>query len=237
MDDQNHNNEMVPGTSRNKACGLLALALLSGIFSAEVVARPQVYAVNDTIEAVFGSPPEYVGTTVAGDSRFAAYQGDDPNSLISYLLLYQEEATYVGTADLESHIRSFVEEQAGTTGGSTIHFSFGRIGDEVGAYFTDRLLELQTRHEVIGQVRGKGLMIGVELVEDRESRKPAKALCQNVLHRAFHNGLILLSCGASTVRFMPPLMITRRHVDEALSILEASLVEAQALHETEPVAG
>jgi 4-aminobutyrate aminotransferase len=80
-------------------------------------------------------------------------------------------------------------------------------------------------------------MIGVELVEDRESRKPAKALCQKVLHRAFHNGLILLSCGASTVRFMPPLMITRRHVDEALSILEASLVEAQALHETEPVAG
>ena len=108
---------------------------------------------------------------------------------------------------------------------------------EVGAYFMDRLLELQTRHEVIGQVRGKGLMIGVELVEDCESRKPAKALCQKVLHRAFHNGLILLSCGASTVRFMPPLMITRRHVDEALSILEASLVEAQALHETEPVAG
>ena len=145
MDDQNHNNEMVPGTSRNKACGLLALALLCGFFSAEVVARPQVYAVNDTIEAVFGSPPEYVGTTVAGDSRFAAYQGDDPNSLISYLLLYQEEATYVGTADLESHIRAFVEEQAGTTGGSTIHFSFGRIGDEVGAYFT---IQYQYRNEV-----------------------------------------------------------------------------------------
>jgi 4-aminobutyrate aminotransferase len=99
---------------------------------------------------------------------------------------------------------------------------------EVGAYFMNRLRELQSRHEVIGEVRGKGLMIGIELVTDRESRNPAKELCGKVLHRAFHNGLILLSCGVSTVRFMPPLMVTRRDVDEALSILEPSLVEAVA---------
>jgi 4-aminobutyrate aminotransferase len=97
---------------------------------------------------------------------------------------------------------------------------------EVGAYFMDRLRELQTRHEVIGDVRGKGLMIGCELVTDRESREPARELCDAVLHRAFHNGLILLSCGISTVRFMPPLMITKGDVDEAFTILEASLVEA-----------
>jgi len=97
---------------------------------------------------------------------------------------------------------------------------------EVGAYFMDRLRELQTRHEVIGDVRGKGLMIGIELVRDRTSRAPAKELCEAVLHRAFHNGLILLSCGTSTVRFMPPLMITNDDVDEAFTILETSLVEA-----------
>jgi 4-aminobutyrate aminotransferase len=97
---------------------------------------------------------------------------------------------------------------------------------EVGSYFMDGLRELQSRHETIGEVRGKGLMVGVELVRDRESRAPAKELCDKVLHRAFHNGLILLSCGASTVRFMPPLMITKRDVDEALTILDASLVEA-----------
>ena len=97
---------------------------------------------------------------------------------------------------------------------------------EVGEYFMVRLRELQTRHEVIGDVRGKGLMIGIELVTDRESREPARELCGAVLHRAFHNGLILLSCGVSTVRFMPPLMITKGDVDEAFSILEASLVEA-----------
>jgi 4-aminobutyrate aminotransferase len=97
---------------------------------------------------------------------------------------------------------------------------------EVGEYFMERLRELQARHEVIGEVRGKGLMIGLELVTDRSTKEPARKLCDAVLHRAFHNGLILLSCGASTVRFMPPLMITRDDVDEAMSILEASLQEA-----------
>ena len=97
---------------------------------------------------------------------------------------------------------------------------------EVGSYFIDRLRELQNRYEVIGDVRGKGLMIGVELVTERNSRKPAVELCRAVLHRAFHNGLIILSCGASTVRFMPPLVTTRENVDEALSIFDASLGEA-----------
>jgi len=97
---------------------------------------------------------------------------------------------------------------------------------EVGGYFMDRLLELRTRHEVIGEVRGKGLMIGIELVTDRASRTPARELCDAVIHRAFNNGLILLSCGLSTVRFMPPLITTRHDVDEALSLLEPSLVEA-----------
>ena len=96
----------------------------------------------------------------------------------------------------------------------------------VGDYFMERLRELQTRHQVIGEVRGKGLMIGIELVTDRNTKEPARELCDAVLHRAFHNGLILLSCGASTVRFMPPLMITPEDVDEALTILEASLEEA-----------
>ena len=96
----------------------------------------------------------------------------------------------------------------------------------VGTYFMTRLAELQQRFECIGDVRGKGLMIGVELITDRASRKPAAALCQRVLTRAFHNGLLLLSCGISTVRFIPPLMVSRAQVDEAVTLLEASLAEA-----------
>ncbi|HUL19510.1 MAG TPA: acetyl ornithine aminotransferase family protein [Steroidobacteraceae bacterium] len=99
---------------------------------------------------------------------------------------------------------------------------------QVGAHFQARLRELQKEFECIGDVRGKGLMIGAELVTDRSSRKPAAALCQRVLTRAFHNGLILLSCGTSTVRFIPPLMVSRGQVDEAVGLLRIALTEALA---------
>src|SRR5215813_11062898 len=100
--------------------------------------------------------------------------------------------------------------------------------EKVGAYFMDRLRELQSRHQVIGEVRGKGLMIGMELVSDRASRNPCKFSCHTVITRAFHRGLLLLSCGQSTVRFMPPLMVSVAEVDEAMTLLEAALVEAMA---------
>ena len=99
----------------------------------------------------------------------------------------------------------------------------------VGTYFMDRLRALMAHHDVIGEVRGRGLMIGMELVVDRAGREPARALCDSLIRRAFENGLILLSCGQSTVRFMPPLMITRGDVDEAIEILETSLLEAKAV--------
>lgn len=107
-----------------------------------------------------------------------------------------------------------------------VESEYARNAAAVGEHFTARLRELQARHDVVGEVRGKGLMIGMELVKDRASRAPAKALCDAVIRRAFHNGLILLSCGASTVRFMPPLVVTKAEVDEALALLETSLVEA-----------
>jgi 4-aminobutyrate aminotransferase len=97
---------------------------------------------------------------------------------------------------------------------------------DVGAYFMGRLQELQRKLNCIGDVRGKGLMIGAELITDTVSRKPAADLCQRILTRAFHNGLLLLSCGISTLRFIPPLMITRENVDEAMQTLEVSIKEA-----------
>jgi 4-aminobutyrate aminotransferase len=98
----------------------------------------------------------------------------------------------------------------------------------VGDYFIGKLRELQKRFECIGDVRGKGLMIGMELIEDRASRKPARALCDKMLTTAYHNGLLLLSCGLSTVRFIPPLMLARAQVDEAMPLIEASLEDALA---------
>jgi 4-aminobutyrate aminotransferase len=98
----------------------------------------------------------------------------------------------------------------------------------VGGYFLGKLRELQQRFEVIGEVRGKGLMIGMELVTNRKDKVPAKALCDALVTRAYHNGLILLMCGQSTLRFMPPLMIGTADVDEAVSIVEHSLGEVLA---------
>jgi len=98
---------------------------------------------------------------------------------------------------------------------------------EVGAYFLDRLRELQTRHAEIGDVRGRGLFIGMELVKDRASKVPAKAFCDATITQAFHNGLLLLPCGASTIRFAPPLTVTTEEADEALAVLDASLNEAR----------
>ena len=93
----------------------------------------------------------------------------------------------------------------------------------VGAYFMASLRELQKRHAVIGEVRGRGLMIGMELVKDPVTKAPARDLCDALITRAYHNGLLLLSCGVSTVRFMPPLLISEAHVDEAITMLETAL--------------
>jgi 4-aminobutyrate aminotransferase len=98
---------------------------------------------------------------------------------------------------------------------------------DVGGYFLARLRELKKDFPCIGDVRGKGLMIGTELI-DAASGKAAPALCQRVLTRAYHNGLILLSCGVSTVRYIPPLMVSRAQVDEALALLRTALSEALA---------
>ena len=71
-------------------------------------------------------------------------------------------------------------------------------------------------------------MIGMELVTDRVGKTPAKKLCDALITRAFHHGLLLLACGQSTIRFMPPLVIDESHVDEAIELLEGALKEVLA---------
>ncbi|MFN8454397.1 MAG: acetyl ornithine aminotransferase family protein [Anaerolineae bacterium] len=91
-----------------------------------------------------------------------------------------------------------------------------RMGD----YLLPKLHHLAERYPMIGEVRGKGLMIGVEFVKDRHSKEPAKKFVEKVIHTAFEHGLLLLSCGASTIRLMPPLMLTQDLADEAIEILD-----------------
>lgn len=94
----------------------------------------------------------------------------------------------------------------------------------VGVRAMARLETLKAKFPCIGQVRGKGLMLGMELVDAQGA--PDHDLCEAIIHRAFHNGLLLLSCGTSTVRFMPPLTTTAPELDEGMDLLEKSLMEA-----------
>ena len=98
----------------------------------------------------------------------------------------------------------------------------------VGEHFIGRLREMARRYPCIGEVRGRGLMVGMELIEPGAERAPARALVDAVVNRAYHNGLLLLSCGVSTVRFMPPLCVSAAQVDEAIELLRASLDQALA---------
>jgi 4-aminobutyrate aminotransferase len=98
----------------------------------------------------------------------------------------------------------------------------------MGEYFIGRLRELQGKYACIGDVRGKGLMLGMELVEDRTTKVPAAKLAEKLVRQAYLNGMLLLSCGQSTIRFMPPLMVAKEHIDEAIAILDATLGETQS---------
>jgi 4-aminobutyrate aminotransferase len=96
----------------------------------------------------------------------------------------------------------------------------------VGTAALSRLKIWIQRHEVVGDVRGRGLMIGVEIVEDKQSRKQAGALRDRIVELAFERGLLLLGCGENTIRLCPPLVITQEEIDVALDILEECLVLA-----------
>lgn len=93
---------------------------------------------------------------------------------------------------------------------------------EQGAYLKDQLLQLQKRYPLIGDVRGLGLMVGIELIKD--SRKtPALEERNKLLDEAFKRGLLLLGAGESSIRLAPPLIITREQIDIGLSIIEDCL--------------
>lgn len=93
----------------------------------------------------------------------------------------------------------------------------------------ERLMEglktLQTSLECIGDVRGKGLMVGIEFVKDRQTKKRAGDWRNEIIRRCFHKGLLVLGCGENSLRFCPALTITAKEIDAGLSILEEVIRE------------
>lgn len=95
----------------------------------------------------------------------------------------------------------------------------------MGEYFRQRLIELQGRHELIGDVRGLGLMLAVEFVKDRKTKEYASKERDEVLSEAHRRGLILLGCGKSGIRLIPSLNVTRMQIDTAVEILDEVLAK------------
>jgi 4-aminobutyrate aminotransferase len=96
---------------------------------------------------------------------------------------------------------------------------------EVGRYLKEKLHALRTKHAVIGDVRGLGLMIGVEFVHADGSGTPDAPLRDQAMNKCFEKGLLLLGCGESTLRFCPPLIVTEEESATAAEIFDAALSE------------
>ncbi len=96
---------------------------------------------------------------------------------------------------------------------------------QVGAHLLERLRGLQSRYPMIGDVRGRGLMIALELVRDRSPYQPDPPAAKGMMRRCFERGLLVLTCGESCLRLCPPLVITREQADIAVDILDASFSE------------
>jgi len=93
----------------------------------------------------------------------------------------------------------------------------------LGGYLLDKLKDLQKRFRLIGDVRGKGLMIGVEIVKDPVTKEKAIEERNRIIQECFEKGLLILGCGENVIRFSPPLIIAQKEADLALSILEEVL--------------
>jgi 4-aminobutyrate aminotransferase len=100
-----------------------------------------------------------------------------------------------------------------------------RNAAEVGSYLKEQLGNLQATHPAISEVRGLGLMIGVELARRASARPPDAQLRNQLVQKAFENGLLLLGCGESTIRFCPPLIVKKEEVRTAVEIFASTLEE------------
>jgi 4-aminobutyrate aminotransferase len=97
----------------------------------------------------------------------------------------------------------------------------------MGEFIFGRMADWRQRHKIVGNIRGKGLMIGIEIVRDQKTKERAPDLRNRLVQMAFQKGLLLLGCGDTSLRLMPPLIVEEEQADFALSVLESSIAELQ----------
>lgn len=104
-----------------------------------------------------------------------------------------------------------------------------KTAQSLGEILLERFTSLQKDHEIIGEVRGKGPMLGLELVRDRITKAPATEMANKLVQLCYEKGLFILSCGnyGNIIRTLMPLVITKEELDKGLSILEESFYELE----------
>ena len=101
---------------------------------------------------------------------------------------------------------------------------------EVGEHIMQRIAEWPRKHDLVGDVRGRGLMIGIDLVKDKQTKAHAGAERDRITDLAFERGLLILGAGPSAIRLCPPLIVTKEQADIALDILEECIAIVDKEH-------
>ncbi|MGC8661113.1 MAG: acetyl ornithine aminotransferase family protein [Nitrososphaeria archaeon] len=101
--------------------------------------------------------------------------------------------------------------------------------ERLGKELLKRLKEIMSKYEIVGDVRGLGLMAGAELVTDRKTKRPSPEAARKVIDYSWKHGVLLITAGASTLRFSPPLIIDREILEEALDVVEDGIREAEKI--------
>jgi 4-aminobutyrate aminotransferase len=102
-----------------------------------------------------------------------------------------------------------------------------RNSEEVGGHMMKRMSDWPKKHKIVGDIRGRGLMIGVDIVKDQKTREYGAADRDRVVEMAFEKGVLFLGCGPSTVRIAPPLIATKDEAEVAMDILEESIAAVE----------
>jgi 4-aminobutyrate aminotransferase len=98
-----------------------------------------------------------------------------------------------------------------------------RNAEAVGNHIRKRAADWTSKHRLVGEVRGYGLMIGIEVVSDQRTKQPAPTERDRVIELAFERGILLLGCGPNTIRIAPPLITSKEQADVAMDVLEECL--------------
>jgi 4-aminobutyrate aminotransferase len=193
--------------------------------------------VVDEIQTAFGRTGKWVAMEHWGVQADIVLLGKAMASGIplSACVLPQNILESTDPEPIPIHAQSF---SATPLGVAAAHATMNVIEDEklcensekMGAYLKNRLIEMMETQECIGDVRGLGLLLGVEIVKDRKSKTPAPILANSICKEAFKRGLFVLnmgSYGGKALRIAPPLIITKEQIDTVVDILDESMKAAE----------